>query len=160
MKSKRMIYTTLLILWMLIIFMFSNQDSTKSESTSDKLTGTVIDTVEVVTKEEISEDKKDILIEDSRFIVRKTAHFTLYFILGILSYLTIKSYGVKRVVLLSILFCFIYACSDEFHQMFLDGRTPKILDILIDTIGSSVGIYLLIIFNEKILKKDNKVINN
>ena len=145
MNLKRIILTSLLITWMIVIFMFSNQNATKSESTSDKVTSTVIDTVEVVTKEEITEDKKEVLIEDTRFVVRKTAHFTLYFILGVLTYLTLKSYSIKKIVIFSILLCFIYSCSDEIHQMFLDGRTAKILDIFIDTIGSIVGISLCII---------------
>ena len=160
MKIKKIILTSLLIIWMIVIFMFSNQNATKSESTSDKVASTVIDTVEVVTKEEITEDKKEILIEDTKFVVRKTAHFTLYFILGLLAYLTLKSYSIKKIVIFSILFCFLYACSDEIHQMFLDGRTGKILDVFIDTIGSVVGIYLCLLVGKLKLKyNSNKVLS-
>ena len=160
MKIKKIILTSLLIIWMIVIFMFSNQNATKSESTSDKVASTIIDTVEVVTKEEITEDKKEILIEDTKFVVRKTAHFTLYFILGLLAYLTLKSYSIKKIVIFSILFCFLYACSDEIHQMFLDGRTGKILDVFIDTIGSVVGIYLCLLVGKLKLKyNSNKVLS-
>ena len=160
MKIKKIILTSLLIIWMIVIFMFSNQNATKSESTSDKVASTVIDTVEVVTKEEITEDKKETLIEDNRFVVRKTAHFTLYFILGLLAYLTLSSYSIKKIVIFSILFCFLYACSDEIHQMFLDGRTGKILDVFIDTIGSVVGIYLCLLVGKLKLKyNSNKVLS-
>ena len=108
MNLNRIILTSLLITWMIVIFMFSNQNATKSESTSDKVTSTVIDTVEVVTKEEITEDKKEVLIEDTRFVVRKTAHFTLYFILGVLTYLTLKSYSIKKIVIFSFFGIFRY----------------------------------------------------
>ena len=159
MKIKKIILTSLLIIWMIVIFMFSNQNATKSESTSDKVASTVIDTVEVVTKEEITEDKKEILIEDTKFVVRKTAHFTLYFILGLLAYLTLSSYSIKKIVIFSILFCFLYACSDEIHQMFLDGRTGKILDVFIDIMGSVVGICLCLLVGKLKLKyKSNKVL--
>ena len=160
MKIKKIILTSLLIIWMIVIFMFSNQNATKSESTSDKVSSTIIDTVEVVTKEEITEDKKETLIEDTRFVVRKTAHFTLYFILGLLAYLTLSSYSIKKIVIFSILFCFLYACSDEIHQMFLYGRTGKILYVFIDIMGSVVGICLCLLVGKLKLKyNSNKVLS-
>ena len=54
MKIKRIIYTTLLIIWMLIIFLFSNQNGNNSESTSNKVANFTIDVVEVITNKEIS----------------------------------------------------------------------------------------------------------
>lgn len=152
MKTKRIITTVLLIIWMIIIFMFSNQTATKSESTSDKVASTVIDTVQTVTNQEITKEKRNDLIENTRFLIRKCAHFTLYFILGVLAYLTLTSYSDSRPVIYLIIFCFLYACSDEIHQMFLDGRTAKILDISIDTLGSSISIGLCY-FIERFYKK-------
>ena len=152
MKIKKIILTSLLVIWMIIIFIFSNQNSTKSESTSDRVASTVIDTVEEVVKTEIAEDKKESIIENTRFVVRKTAHFTLYFILGILSYLTMRCYSINKVIIFSIIFCFLYACSDEIHQMFLDGRTAKLLDVFIDTMGSCVGVFLCLLISKLRLK--------
>ena len=108
MKLKRVIYTILLIIWMLVIFLFSNQTASKSQSASDKVASDIVDVVEVVTKNDIKESKKESIIENTRFIVRKTAHFTLYFILGIIVYLLLTSYNVKRPILYSILFCLLY----------------------------------------------------
>ncbi len=143
MKLKRVIYTILLIIWMLVIFLFSNQTASKSQSTSDKVASDIVDVVEVVTKNDIKESKKESIIENTRFIVRKTAHFTLYFILGIIVYLLLTSYNVKRPILYSILFCLLYACSDEIHQLFSSGRTAKVMDVCIDTFGSSVAIIII-----------------
>lgn len=142
MKLKRVIYTILLIIWMLVIFLFSNQTASKSQSASDKVASDIVDVVEVVTKNDIKESKKESIIENTRFIVRKTAHFTLYFILGIIVYLLLTSYNVKRPILYSILFCLLYACSDELHQLFSSGRTAKVMDVCIDTFGSSVAIII------------------
>ena len=152
MKIKKVIYTVLLIIWLLVIFLFSNQTASKSQSTSDKVASDIVDVVETVTKNEIKKDKKESIIESTRFLVRKTAHFTLYFILGIIVYLLFTSYGVKKTVFYSILFCFLYACSDEIHQLFLDGRTAKILDVCIDTCGSSLAIISLF-YLQKFKKK-------
>lgn len=142
MKLKRVIYTALLVVWMLVIFLFSNQTASKSQSTSDKVASDIVDVVEVVTKNDIKESKKESIIKNTRFIVRKTAHFTLYFILGIIVYLLFTSYNIKKPILYSILFCLLYACSDEIHQLFSDGRTAKTMDVFIDTIGSFFAILI------------------
>lgn len=44
------------------------------------------------------------------------------------------------------LICFIYAVTDEFHQGFVDGRTPKVLDVLIDTAGGIAGAGIIVLF--------------
>ena len=145
---KKYFLVILLVFWLLVIFLFSNQTASKSQSTSDKVASDIVDVVETVTKNEIKKDKKENIIENTRFLVRKTAHFTLYFILGIIVYLLFNSYGVKKILFYSILFCFLYACSDEIHQLFLDGRTAKVLDICIDTCGSSLAIISLFYLHE------------
>ena len=148
MKIKRIMYTTLLIIWMLVIFLFSNQNGNNSESTSNKVANFIIDVVEVITNKEISDDDRNSFVEDSRFIIRKTAHFTIYFVLGVLTCLTLTSYQINNRIVFSIIFCLLYACSDEIHQMFSDGRTFKLLDILIDTVGASIGILITSKFNK------------
>ena len=35
--------------------------------------------------------------------------------------------------------CFIYACTDEYHQTFVSGRTGQFTDSLIDTFGGTLG---------------------
>lgn len=74
-------------------------------------------------------------------IVRKFAHFTEYFILGILSINMINSYGKRWYV--AVIICVLYAISDEMHQLFVSGRSCQITDILIDSLGSTCGILLL-----------------
>lgn len=156
MKIKKLIYTVLLIMLLLVIFLFSNQTANKSQSTSDKVASGIVDIVETVTKNEIKKDKRESIIENTRFLVRKTAHFTLYFVLGIIVYLLFTSYGVKKIVFYSIIFCFLYACGDEIHQLFLDGRTAKILDVCIDTCGSSLAVICL--FHLQKFKKGTMIV--
>ena len=38
-----------------------------------------------------------------------------------------------------IVFCFLYACSDEIHQLFVPGRSGMFTDVLIDTGGAVTG---------------------
>ena len=46
----------------------------------------------------------------------------------------------------------LYAMSDEFHQSFSPGRSPKVTDVYIDTLGVIVGA-LLVIFIRMVYQK-------
>ena len=72
---KKYFLVILLVFWLLVIFLFSNQTASKSQSTSDKVASDIVGVVETVTKNEIKKDKKENIIENTRFLVRKTAHF-------------------------------------------------------------------------------------
>lgn len=141
-KYKDKVLIILAIIWMGVIFMFSAQVSDESKSSSNKVTSAVVNTVISIKKENISEEKRQKIIEDKTFIVRKTAHFTEYFILGLILilYLQTKEKLTTKYIILAIIFCVLYATSDEIHQLFVDGRSCKIIDILIDTFGSSLAI--------------------
>lgn len=141
-KYKDKVLIILAIIWMGVIFMFSAQVSDESKSSSNKVTSAVVNTVISIKKENISEEKRQKIIEDKTFIVRKTAHFTEYFILGLILilYLQTKEKLTTKYIILAIIFCVLYAASDEIHQLFVDGRSCKIIDILIDTCGSSLAI--------------------
>ena len=39
---------------------------------------------------------------------------------------------------LALLLAVVYGASDEFHQIFVPGRTPDLADLLADTIGASI----------------------
>lgn len=43
-----------------------------------------------------------------------------------------------RVVFYTVIFCFFYGISDEFHQSFIPGRYVSGLDVLADTIGAGI----------------------
>lgn len=141
-KYKDKVLIILAIIWMGVIFMFSAQVSDESKSSSNKVTSAVVNTVISIKKENISEEKRQKIIEDKTFIVRKSAHFTEYFILGLILilYLQTKEKLAPKYIILAIIFCTLYATSDEIHQLFVDGRSCKIMDILIDTCGSSLAI--------------------
>lgn len=156
MKTRRKILITILIIWMVVIFGFSNQNVVSSLSLSDKVASKVIDVVVKVKGKEITSQEKAKMVKNTRLIVRKTAHFTEYFILGILVFKIFEMYGVKRTLVYAVLFCFLYACSDEFHQLFSDGRSAKILDVLIDTSGSVLSIGCLQFMKKRKLRMNKE----
>lgn len=140
---KRVIFTLLTIIWMLIIFMFSNQKSVTSTENSQSLIRNTIVNIYKLFDKDASQEKLDEIVQTFDVPVRKLCHFTEYFILGILVLLMLKSYNINNIYL-TILICFVYSCTDEFHQLFVPGRSGNIIDIIIDTSGS---IFFTILYN-------------
>ena len=129
---KKIISFIVLILWMIVIFSFSSADANKSTGTSDKVITTMIEIKDKITNNETPNNEKEIIVKNSSFYIRKIAHITEYLILGFLMFNLLKQYSVTNIyyaIGLSIL----YSCTDEFHQLFISGRSGSIRDILIGT---------------------------
>lgn len=148
---KKTISIILLILWMIIIFSFSSADANKSTGTSDKVITTMIEIKDRITDQETPINEKEIIVRNSSFYIRKIAHITEYLILGFLMFNVLKQYNITNIYY-AIILCILYSCTDEFHQLFINGRSGSIRDVLIDTIGILFGTYLYKIL---ILRKKN-----
>ena len=133
----------LVIIWMILIFIFSNMNGTLSSMQSD---GIVTEIANIFNYS----GNLDIL----SIIVRKLAHFTEYLVLGILVLNACKYNNVKDMLKLSILICILYALGDEIHQLFIRGRSGEILDVLIDTLGGFTSSFIYTIF--KVRRKLNE----
>lgn len=140
---------------MILIFMLSNQKADESSKLSDGVIEKTIGNIYKTTHKNTTDNELKIIKAKYTHIVRKTAHFTIYLILGLLVSTLLKQYNLttKQIIIYSILTCMMYSISDEIHQIFVNGRSGEIKDVLIDTCGSTVGILLI----EKIIKhKDMK----
>lgn len=152
-RYKEIIRIILLVLWMGVIFFMSEQDGTHSSGQSNFI-------AEIL--KNIGFDITAVLGDSGTFIIRKLGHLTEYFILAILFFrvfvLKFKMYTVR---VISIITTFIYACSDEFHQSFIVGRTASFRDVLIDTFGGILAMLLLyLIYHIKNRVKDMHNISN
>ena len=47
-----------------------------------------------------------------------------------------------KISLLVVLFCLLYGISDEFHQYFVPGRMSSIIDLMADTMGAVVAVWI------------------
>lgn len=142
MKIKTIIFAVLTVLWCAVIFTFSSQDADTSSDTSGSLIATVCDMI-VPEFDSFSGQQRDDFVENLQFYVRKAAHFTAYALLGLLAYQSLDVIKKKRFrALTAALFAMLYACSDEFHQSFVPGRSPEVRDVCIDTTGAVLGIAL------------------
>ncbi|ABR37005.1 VanZ family protein [Clostridium beijerinckii] len=135
MKNKRkIIYWFLLIVWMIGIFIMSNQPAQISDSQSEGV-------INILSA--IGINMNGIFGQLTNFIVRKCAHFLEYMVLSLLAFNVFKLYfNIRRVIFVTVVFVFFYACSDEIHQLFVLGREGAFRDVIIDTVG---GITLILI---------------
>lgn len=153
-KCKKIAYLALIIVWMIIVFMFSNQNGEQSQKTSNFVTEII---VQLLTRNQnITESEKLSLIENTDYRVRKLAHFSIYLIGGMLIYNYINTFDIKakKKFIISIMIGILYAAFDEYHQSFIAERSAQILDVCIDSLGIITGVILI-----SLIKKWGEVYN-
>lgn len=117
------------LLWALAIFLFSTVFFSASH------TGTII----IPILHFLIPSAPQASLEHWHLLLRKFGHISEYFILCGLIFRALREnrpgwaleWAVWAVVLASL-----YAATDEFHQIFVPGRTPAIHDVIIDTCGA------------------------
>ena len=128
-----------MLLWMAVIFVGST-DLGSSQRTS-RIIGPILRWF----KPDVSEQT----IRAVQAVVRKGAHVTVYAILAMLVWRARRTErGTNpllagwswREVLGIVLFCGLYAVSDELHQAFVSTRQGHPLDVLLDSIGALCGL--------------------
>ena len=129
----------LTILWMIFIFVMSQTPGNDSSKQSNFIVDIIIHILPI-TRDTLS------------FIVRKCAHMTEYAILAFLIYKTIVH--IEKSLVKSFIFTFLYACTDEFHQLFIAGRAGQFRDVCIDSTGALIMILIIYIINKR---KDKKI---
>lgn len=125
---------------MVCIFLFSCENADDSSDTSGNFVNLIISIFYGDYDELPLWEQEEIRGNISHFI-RKTAHFTIFAALGFFAFLTL---GQKKLLCKGtaavLIFCGLYAVSDEIHQYFVPGRACMLRDMLLDTCGSLAGI--------------------
>lgn len=147
--SKITIRISAVILWMAFIFHLSNQPASISASQSGSFRQMIIEMpiLGAITKPILTSSIGE-------FFIRKAAHMFLYFVLAILIYSLIynvkyhrNSQKILKSMIISLIVVFLYACTDEFHQLFIPGRSGEFRDVMVDTLGGIIGLILIGISN-------------
>lgn len=135
-------------------FNMYNEKNNKNNINQNTQTNNDIQKLQVINKNianisQKTQQKQNLILKLNR-ILRKFAHASVYFILYILVlnliYQIKKEYKLAYCIM-SIGVCFLYACTDEFHQLYVDGRTGLFSDVIIDTLGATVSfIFVEIIY--------------
>ena len=154
--TKRIIFGILIIINCGIIFYFSNQvadNSTKQSSRIVELISNIVPNIRNMEKQKKAVLKEQILTP----IVRKSAHFLIYSMLGIwtINFInTFQKIKTSKKLIISILFCAFYATTDEIHQTYISGRSGELRDVFIDSLGALTGMILILLIR-KIIYKHN-----
>ncbi|WP_432662641.1 VanZ family protein [Wukongibacter baidiensis] len=136
---RRVVPILLVIVWLFVIFNFSSQQGNVSQSKSQQITDHISENYdEIVTG--IDNDKL-------HYLVRKSAHVSLYFVLGILVMNALFHGGFrgKGLFVRAFIICLFYASMDEIHQKFISDRSGKLTDVFIDGIGIVLAMALALI---------------
>lgn len=140
-KTAFLLFHTAVLLIMVIIFCFSAQEGEESLEISNAFLLWILHQIG-------NWISKGLEIWLTRWI-RKVAHFSIYLLLGYCStgtFYTQKKerfrgrytlYGIAGLVT-----AVCYAASDEFHQLFIPGRSGQVTDVMLDSAGALTGVIL------------------
>ena len=155
----RILTTLLTAAVMVMIFAFSTEDAEHSDRTSGLISKRVL-SIFHPDYEQLEESRQKILYDDVQHAVRKCAHFTEYTMLGLMLRLCLESWFGSRMKKLSPLALIgfgagtAYACSDEMHQLAIEGRSGQWTDVLVDGSGVLAGVMLATLLIRGINRKD------
>lgn len=148
MKKWKLIISWIAVLAvMCTIFYFSSQPAVESDETSGGFIEFLYNIYAGVAGVPCSSSALSAL-DKWQFAVRKTAHFTIYLCLGFLFTNAFFQSGVKAkktAAVISLLCSALYAASDEFHQLFVPGRSGEFRDVCLDSAGALTGILIFIL---------------
>lgn len=143
---NKILLWSLVLLVMAAIYGLSAQTSTESNALSGK-TVRFIAGLLVPGFDDLSDGQQAQLIREWQNTVRKTAHLTIYLVLGAACMLALLQHEIERRMQIvgALGISVAYAISDEVHQFFVSGRGPQVSDVFIDGLGALIGISLVLI---------------
>ena len=132
--KKISVLLVLTVFVMCFIFYNSFQNSEESNEASE----VIEEIVEPIVEEIVGED-----VVDVTYLVRKGAHITEFFVLGVLvcnvlNEISKKRKNFKYILGYGLFYVLAVAVTDEYIQSFSD-RTSSVIDVLIDFSGASSG---------------------
>ncbi len=129
---KKYLPIFVVLMCMVMIFLFSGQTNDSSQHLSRRITAQIAQLVGI-------EDGSQ-AFERLNYVIRKLAHMTEYALFAAALYFSLSAYSMKKGVQIAAVIgiCFLYACTDEFHQLFISGRSSRFFDVMVDTAGAAI----------------------
>lgn len=142
----RAVLGLLILANMTAIFFFSSQNGEESGKTSSEVTKVV---AEITVKDFESKPpvEQEQIVQKIHPPVRKLAHMAEFGSLGALIFLFLLTFrgAILPRWFASLVATFLYACTDELHQMLSDSRGPQFQDVLIDLSGALITCTVLLL---------------
>ncbi len=141
-KKKRRLWLAAAVIWMALIFAFSHQKAEQSGEVSGTITYRMAEGVSEVFGLNWREEALTEHAEEWQHPVRKAAHMTEYAVLACILLGNLLQYpGLRnRAYLWAWMGAAAYAATDEFHQLFIEGRSGELKDVCIDSTGALIGL--------------------
>ncbi len=128
-----------------VLYYFSRQSAFDSEAISRKCTDLFINAFGHI----------GLGHQAQRFLfyvdLRKIAHFVLFFIFGITSFLIFNVDNDKLRYAVCFGVSIVLSIADEVHQSFVAGREATAKDVIIDILGAAIGLLFVFIVNKIIV---------
>lgn len=156
-KIVRVIFFLLVVAIFIVIFCFSNENGKTSGNTSRGVMKTIID--HYPQTKHLDEKQKEKIVEDAQPVIRKLAHFGVYTLAGINLmgfWATFRHMKKTQTIALAFGCGVFYAITDELHQLFSAGRTARIFDVGVDSLGVLFGIGIVNLVLWLVIKLNNK----
>ncbi len=156
------------LLFPLVIFGFSSQTGPESGSLSYTLSHLILTFANRLFSLGLPVWEVNSYAMSFHILIRKLAHITEYFILSFCVFLPLKVLFfkpdaqnprkelIKKTIIPSYLICICYASADEWFQSIIPGRNGTPVDVLIDSIGITLGCTLLVFCYFKTKYKSNR----
>ena len=145
---KKIVYLIVTILVVMFIFYNSIQNGESSSNAST----TVLNFINNI----INSIGLNFKLEG--YFIRKLAHFVEFFTLGVFLMLTFEAFTNKifSIIGFPMFLAIFIPVIDEYIQIYSDGRTSSVKDVLLDFFGAMIGIIIVslcFVLNKKIKNK-------
>lgn len=143
-QAVTLVAAVMLLLLYMMIFSFSAQDAEQSGGLSHRISETCVEIAESVAGRAWTDVVKGQLVDAFEHPIRKMAHFMEYCYMGVLVYAMWCPWleRGRRLYGLVVIWVFLSAAGDEFHQLFVPGRYGSFSDVMLDTCGGIAGLLL------------------
>lgn len=134
------------VILMSVIFIFSAAEAPESTKSSMTISFKLIRAAESMGFLDLNPVQEYLTAATIEGPIRKLAHITEYTILAAAVYLMFVLWTNRRILLyfVTVLFSLIYAATDEFHQLFVKGRSGSFSDVCVDAIGVTIGAMIML----------------
>lgn len=156
-RLRRWLWWLPAVFMMIVIFWFSSKTGLESDGTSNPVATAILNLIECIFGE-FDVNQHELWQEQLNFIVRKAAHMIEYAVLAMMIGLGCFQNLLRGrwMLLLPFFGSAVYAATDEIHQLFVEGRSGKITDVFIDSVGSLIGCLFVFIIVRAVKKKSTQ----
>ena len=158
-RKQRIAAAMPMLIVMILIFLFSAKTAVESDGTSFPIAETILNWYQSIFGN-LGEEAYIAALRVANVLVRKVAHITEFGVLAVCTsyYFHVCRLRGRRGMGCAVALSVAYAITDEIHQLFVPGRSGRVTDVLIDSIGCLLGVlffsFLQYVIKNRKLKRE------